>query len=101
MKMTYRKFALLVFLFSISYHAVWMFVASAVAGNMRLPSSVHITLLYVLPIVLLLCISIWLRLWDFTDFKKFLSLTLLILIIPGIALQLIALFACQLQGECF
>jgi Ca2+/Na+ antiporter len=101
MKMTYRKFALLACVFSVLYHVVWMYLAKITMGDARLTASMHIALLFILPVALLLFASIWLNMWNIKNFRSVLFLTFLIFIVPSVALQLIALLACQLQGECF
>ncbi len=101
MKMSYRKFAILSFVFTVLYYLIWMYLTKTIMGDERLTAGMHTTFLFVLPILLLSCAATWLKLWDFKEYRKVLIPTLIVLITPFLALQIIALFGCLLQGECF
>ena len=101
MEMSYVKFALCSFVIAVAYHAIWMFLADRINGEVPLAAGVHLFLLYFFPVILSAAASLWFELWKADNKKMLLIPILIILAIPFIALQFVALLACGLQGECF
>lgn len=96
-----RKFVICIFLGGLLYHWFWMLV-SRTALSQPLSASVHLGLLYAVPVLLAIVVA---RLigaigGEATSFVRWLIVIALSIAVPLAALQILGAVACVISREC-